>query len=98
MINKNSSFMSKGWLIIGVVMLIIGFCLLFLVNSLFYESYQLESYISNEASNGIRKIQENINMYGRFLLITSFIIIIIGGIMIIECILFSKFLHRFVDK
>ena len=80
-------------------MLIIGSCLFFIANSLFYESNQLESYISNEAINGnIKKIQENIEINGRFLVITSFITIIIGGIMIIECILFSKFLQRFVNK
>ena len=99
MINKSSSVISKGWLIIGVVMLIIGSCLLFLANSLYYESDQLESYINNASSDGnIMKIIENIRMYGRFLVITSFISIIIGGIIIIECILFSKFLKRFMDK
>jgi len=99
MITKSNSVISKGWMIIGVVMIIIGSCLLLIANSLFYESNQLETYISNEVSDGnIKKIQENIEMYGRFLVITSFITIIIGGIMIIECILFSKFLTRFVDK
>ena len=99
MTNKGSSFISKGWLIIGLVMLIIGSCLLFLANSLYYESDQLESYISNSTSDGnIMKILENIRVYGRFLVITSIITIIIGGIIIIECILFSKFLKRFADK
>ena len=99
MANKSNSVISKGWLIIGIVMLIIGVCLLFLANSLYYESDQLESYISNPTSDGnIIKILENIRVYGRFLVITSFITIIIGGIIIIECILFSKFLKRFMDK
>ena len=99
MINKSSSVISKGWLIIGIVMLIIGFCLLFLANSLYYESDQLEGYTSNPVTDGnIMKILENIRMYGRFLVITSFVSIIIGGIIIIECILFSKFLKRFKDK
>ena len=98
MANKSNSVISKGWLIIGIVMLIIGVCLLFLANSLYYESDQLESYISNPTSDGnIIKILENIRVYGRFLVITSFISIIIGGIIILECILFSKFLKRFVD-
>ena len=97
--NKSNSVISKGWLIIGIVMLIIGSCLLLIANSLFYESNQLKNYISNESLNGsIEKIQENINLYGRFLIITSIITIIIGAIMIIECILFSKFLKRFLDK
>ena len=98
-ITKSNSVISKGWMIIGVVMTIIGCCLLFIANSLFYESSQLGSYIINEAINGnIKKIQENIEINGRFLVITSFITITIGAIMIIECILFSKLLKRFLDK
>jgi uncharacterized membrane protein len=89
MINKSNSLISKGWLIIGIVLLVTGFYQLFIVNSLFYESAQLEN---------IGKVQDNIKLFGWFLIISSFIIIIIGVIMIVECIQFSRFLKRFANK
>ncbi len=91
--------MSKGWLIIGLVLIITGSCLLFLANSLFYDSNQLERHISNEVFNGeMRKIQERFELNGRFLVVASLIIIIIGVIMSMEWLLFSKFLKRFAKE
>ena len=72
MINNNSSIISKGWLIIGVVLVLTGTCLLFLANSLFYESNQLDSYINGDIFNGnIKQIQNHFETNGRFLIISS---------------------------
>ena len=99
MTNKRNSIMSKGWLIIGVVMLITGACLFFLANSLYYESNQLEDYINNGSyDETIKEVANHISTYSRFLVIASLVVIIIGAIMCMEWILFSKFLQRYKEK
>ena len=75
MIKKRSSIVSKGWLIIGVVLLVTGICQLFIANSLYDESNNLEK-ISNEYNGNIKDIQDHIETNARFLVIASFIIII----------------------
>ena len=47
MANKQNSTMSKGWLIIGIVLILAGMYLIFLSNSLFFESDQIRNSISN---------------------------------------------------
>jgi uncharacterized membrane protein YdbT with pleckstrin-like domain len=97
--NKKRSIMSKGWLIIGLVMLITGSGLIFLANSLLYESNQIQEYIINEENNeNIEEVANHISINARFLVIASLIIIIVGIIMCVEWISFSKFLNEYMKK
>ena len=67
MVNKKRSIMSKGWLIIGIVMLITGSGLIFLANSLYYESNQLENYNTNgEYNDMINEVSDHISTNARF--------------------------------
>jgi hypothetical protein len=91
--------MSKGWLIIGVVMLLAGIYLIFLANSLYYESNQIKEYTIQGANSAlINKAASHISINATLLLIISFIILIIGIIMCIEWISFSRFLKKHMEK
>ena len=53
MSNNQHSIMSKGWLIIGIVLILTGSYLVFITNSLYYESNQLARYPNDETENTI---------------------------------------------
>jgi uncharacterized membrane protein YiaA len=91
--DKKRSIMSKGWLIVGIVLFLIGIYLIFLAISLFSESYLIREGISNgENYKIIIESANNISVNALFLTITSLIIMAIGIIMCLEWISFSKFL------
>jgi hypothetical protein len=95
MTNKKISILSKGWLIIGIVLLFTGNYMIILANSLYSDSSLIDIYASSEI---IEKLTNHISMSVLFLIITSIIIIIIGIIMCVEWISFSKFLKRNLEK
>ena len=98
--NNQHSIMSKGWLIIGIVLILTGSYLVFITNSLYYESNQLARYYPNdEAENSIiDDVINRISLDAFFLTITSIIIITVGAIMCLEWFLFSKFLKVYNDN
>ena len=99
MTNKRSSFISKGWLIIGIVMLVAGFYLIFIANSLYYDVNQLEEYSNQETYNSmIEEVTRHVSVNAFFLVLISLIIIVIGAIMCVEWALFSKFMQRYTEK
>lgn len=99
MANKRFSFISKGWLIIGIVMLIAGFYLIFIANSLYYDVNQLEEYSNQETYNSmIEEVTRHVSVNAFFLVLISLIIIVIGAIMCVEWALFSKFMQRYSEK
>jgi hypothetical protein len=100
MSNNQNSLMSKGWLIIGIVLLLTGSYLVFITNSLYFESNQLaRSFPNNEDENSIiNDVISRISLDAFFLTITSIIIITVGAIMCLEWFLFSKFLQKFSDE
>ena len=95
--NNRNSIMSKGWLIIGIVLLLTGSYLVFITNSLYYESNQLaRNYPIDKAENQIiDEVINRISLDAFFLTITSIIIITVGTIMCLEWFLFSKFLKQY---
>jgi uncharacterized membrane protein len=98
MINKRSSLMSTGWLIIGIVMIVAGIYLVFIANSLHTETNLLNEYSSNEEDySTINEIANRISVSVLFLIIASLIIIAIGVIMCVEWILFSKFIKKYSE-
>ena len=73
MAKKYSSIMSKGWLIIGIVLLLTGIYLIFLANSLFYESDQIRESLNNgENYTIITEAANHISVNALFLTIVSF--------------------------
>jgi hypothetical protein len=78
MTNKNKSIISKGWLIIGIVIILTGVYQIIIKSS-------LNTY-------------NNISMIELFFTASSLIIIIIGIIMTIEWIRFSKFLKKYTKE
>ena len=97
--NNKRSLTSKGWLIIGIVLIATGIYLIFIANSLYNESELLKEYSGNEVNHQmINGVANRISVSFLFLAITSLIIIAIGVIMCIEWILFSKFLKRYMEK
>lgn len=91
--DKKRSIMSKGWLIVGIVLFLISIYLIFLAISLFSESYLIREGINNgENYKIIIESANNISVNALFLTITSLIIMAIGIIMCVEWISFSKFL------
>ena len=95
--NNQNSIMSKGWLIIGIVLLLTGSYLVFITNSLYFESNQLaRSYPHGEEENSIiDEVINRISLDAFFLTITSIIIITVGAVMCLEWFLFSKFLKQY---
>jgi len=95
--NNRNSIMSKGWLIIGIVLLLTGSYLVFITNSLYFESNQLaRSYPNDEEQNSIiNDVINRISLDAFFLTVTSIIIITVGAIMCLEWFLFSKFLKEY---
>ena len=70
--NKRNSIISKGWLIIGLVLLLTGSYLVYITNSLYYESNQLESYPADEVEyKMIEEVANQISIKALFLTITS---------------------------
>ena len=99
MSNNQHSIMSKGWLIIGLVLILTGSYLVFITNSLYYESNQLARYTNDDAENKIiNDVINRITLDAFFLTITSIIIITVGAIMCLEWFLFSKFLKVYNDN
>ena len=99
MSNNQHSIMSKGWLIIGIVLILTGSYLVFITNSLYYESNQLARYPNDETENTIiDDVINRITLDAFFLTITSIIIITVGAIMCLEWFLFSKFLKVYNDN
>lgn len=97
--DKKHSIMSKGWLIVGAVLLLIGIYLMFLANSLFSESNIIRESIDNgENYKIIIESANHISVNTLFLIMTSLIIIAIGIIMCIEWFSFSKFLKDQIEK
>ena len=97
--NNQHSIMSKGWLIIGIVLILTGSYLVFITNSLYYESNQLAGYPNDETENTIiDDVITRITLDAFFLTITSIIIITVGAIMCLEWFLFSKFLKVYNDN
>ena len=55
--------------------------------------------MSSESLNGnIKEVQEHIGINGRFLVIASLVICIIGIIMVIEWFLFSNLIQKFAEN
>jgi len=99
MTKNKLSITSKGWLIIGIVLIITGVYLLFIANSLHNESELLLEYSVNEVNyQNINDVANRISVSFLFLAIASLIIIAIGAIMCIEWILFSKFLKSYMKE
>jgi hypothetical protein len=99
MLNSKYSIMSKGWLIIGITIIVIGCSIIFLSNSLFNESNILEEYLNNEDySEIIQEVVYHLSLNALFLVIASLIIISIGVIMCVEWILFSRFIKKYKEK
>ena len=99
MINKRRSIISTGWLIIGIVMLITGASMIFLANSFQYELNQLEEYTTSDTNNAIiKEISNHISTNIRFLVIASLVVIVIGIIMCVEWVSFSKFIKKYMEK
>ena len=93
MTKNKLSITSKGWLIVGLVLMVTGFYILVTANSLNNESELLREYSVNEVNyQNINDVANRISVSFLFLAIASLIIIVIGAIMCIEWILFSKFL------
>ena len=98
MIKKKNSMMSKGWLIVGIVMIVAGLYLVFIANSLYSESNLIKGYSDNNAEYLLIKEATNrILVSVLFLVITSLIIIAIGAIMCVEWVSFSKFIRKYAD-
>ena len=99
MIIKGNSLLSKGWLIIGIVLILTGTYLIYITDSLYYATNQLDEYPNNGAEYKLIKDATNrVSLNALFLIITSLIILAIGVIMCLEWILFSKFLQRYSEK
>jgi hypothetical protein len=82
MANKKQSIMSKGWLIIGLVVILTGLYQIIITNS-------LNTIDGANTSNSVIIV---------FLTITSVIIMIIGLIMTVEWVRFSKFLKQYTER
>lgn len=93
--SKKNSIVSKGWFIIGIVLIVTGLYLIFLSNSFYTEANQLEQY-SEDTTNNIKLIDiaNNLSFNAILLAIASIIIITIGMTMCIEWISFSRFLKK----
>ena len=87
--NKHS-ITTKGWLIIGILLIIIGTTFIYIANSLHSEYNQL----NQEAT---REIAINISMEALYIGIASIIIIVIGTIMCIEWYMFSKLIKKYAE-
>ena len=99
MFNSKYSIMTKGWLIIGITLLIAGCSLIYLSFSLFNESGTLEKYLNDDGfSEIVQEVVYHVSINALFLLIVSLIIICIGVIMCIEWFLFSRFIKKYRDK